>query len=376
MKRGFMGQVVRKRGIRQAAIKEIKTRNLPVVIYGAGLTGNNIHDYLKQNNVPILGFMVDKGYGENTVMCDLPVKLLKYYDDEYEAFCVIIAIQNVERAVENLRKFNSAKMKDVYVLCAAPAFLGLVYDYDYIQLHQEAFETAYSFLADDISMRTMLNYVNSIVANQYNLNRFRNLYDPDQYFAKDILSLTENEVFVDCGAYNGDTLLDFMKHAPNGKCRRYYALEPDEGNCVGLRNVITENGLRNVEIITKGAWDTKATLKFTGGAGSNAGISSTGSVHVEVDSIDNLLFSGSDVTFIKMDVQGVELKALQGAVKTIRRDHPALAICVYHKPQDLFEIPLYIKSLVPEYKLYLRHHAWSLIETVLYAVEPKPRQRT
>jgi hypothetical protein len=71
-----------------------------------------------------------------------------------------------------------------------------------------------------------------------------------------------------------------------------------------------------------------------------------------------------------MDVQGVELKALNGAVKTIMRDRPKLAICVYHKPEDLFKIPKYIKNLVPEYKLYMRHHAWSLIETVLYAVVP------
>ena len=71
-----------------------------------------------------------------------------------------------------------------------------------------------------------------------------------------------------------------------------------------------------------------------------------------------------------MDIEGAELESLQGARKTIRRDRPKLAVCIYHKPEDMIEIPLYIKELVPEYKLYIRHHSNSGTETVLYAVMP------
>lgn len=71
-----------------------------------------------------------------------------------------------------------------------------------------------------------------------------------------------------------------------------------------------------------------------------------------------------------MDIEGSELEALKGAVHTIQRDKPKLAICIYHKPEDMTEIPLYIKSLVPEYKLYVRHHSNCCTETVLYAVMP------
>ncbi len=73
---------------------------------------------------------------------------------------------------------------------------------------------------------------------------------------------------------------------------------------------------------------------------------------------------------IKMDIEGAELEALKGAKKTIQRDKPKLAICIYHKTEDLWEIPLYIKELVSEYCLYIRHQTFGTGDTVLYAVMP------
>lgn len=73
---------------------------------------------------------------------------------------------------------------------------------------------------------------------------------------------------------------------------------------------------------------------------------------------------------IKMDVEGSELESLKGAKRTIQRDKPKLAICIYHKPEDMTEIPMFIKELVPEYRLYVRHHSNSDLETVLYAIMP------
>ena len=74
------------------------------------------------------------------------------------------------------------------------------------------------------------------------------------------------------------------------------------------------------------------------------------------------------MTFIKMDIEGAELEALKGSREIIQRYRPRLAISAYHKKEDLVELPLYIKELVPEYKLYIRHYSNAGVETVLYAV--------
>ncbi|OOB79506.1 MAG: FkbM family methyltransferase [Epulopiscium sp. Nuni2H_MBin001] len=85
---------------------------------------------------------------------------------------------------------------------------------------------------------------------------------------------------------------------------------------------------------------------------------------INVDSLDNVL-RDTEVTFIKMDIEGAELQALMGAKQIIKKYKPQLAISIYHKPQDIFELPMYVKSLVPEYKLYLRHYSYHYVDTVL-----------
>ena len=96
-------------------------------------------------------------------------------------------------------------------------------------------------------------------------------------------------------------------------------------------------------------------------------LSKDGSVRIPVDTIDDLC-SAEKVTYIKMDIEGSEMQALRGAKNVICRDKPRLAISIYHRPEDYFEIPFYIKKLVPEYKLYIRHHRFTKNDTVCYAI--------
>ena len=91
-------------------------------------------------------------------------------------------------------------------------------------------------------------------------------------------------------------------------------------------------------------------------------------LEIPVMPIDEAIETGDRVTMIKMDIEGSELEALKGAKQTIQRDKPKLAICIYHKPEDIIEIPCYIKELVPRYRLYLRHYGNGDTETVLYAL--------
>ncbi len=111
-----------------------------------------------------------------------------------------------------------------------------------------------------------------------------------------------------------------------------------------------------------------------GGISTSSRFSEIGEESVNVTSIDAIKqgeLKEEVVTFIKMDIEGAELEALKGAKQTITRDKPDLAICIYHKDEDIVEIPKYILELNPRYELFLRHYDVTAYETILYAVMPR-----
>lgn len=191
-------------------------------------------------------------------------------------------------------------------------------------------------------------------------------YDYDAFFSQDILKLQSCEIFIDGGAYNGDTINQFMKIV-KGKYEKIYAFEPDKDNFYLLKDKLCHN--ENICAFRAGLWKNKGKLAFLNSGNVASHIDSGGDNIVNVESIDNLI--QGKVTFIKLDIEGAEMEALVGAKRTIEKYKPKLAISVYHKKGDLWEIPLWLKNLVPEYKFYIRHHSYSFTDTVLYAIVEK-----
>ena len=189
-----------------------------------------------------------------------------------------------------------------------------------------------------------------------------------QYF--DMFSPVENEVFIDAGAFDGQTESEILKWG-GGCIKKIYAFEAEPANFEQCRTYYEKNGLtEKVQFIEKGLWNKQETMKIGNGE-SSAGshISSDGKSVIEVTTLDSEV-GDEKVTFIKMDIEGSELNALKGAKETIVKNRPRLAICIYHKPEDICEIPEYILSIVPEYRFWIRHYATNEWETVLYAQCP------
>jgi FkbM family methyltransferase len=187
-----------------------------------------------------------------------------------------------------------------------------------------------------------------------------------QYFNQDLLALSDNEIFIDLGAYKGDTIEAFISSV-KGKYKKIIAFEPDQENMLCLNRYILENNIENVVVYKLASWNKKGILRFHEDGSYISQVSDKGTSSTYADSVDNVLFNITPVTLIKMDIEGAELKTIEGAESIIKRYKPKLAICVYHRADDIYEIPLAIKKLVPEYKLYLRQHSDSLLDTVLYA---------
>lgn len=230
--------------------------------------------------------------------------------------------------------------------------------------HIQELKTVYDFLEDDRSRLVFENILKyRVTFNWACLKRSLGKDNSEtQYFVPE-LRFSGHEIIVDCGAYIGDTVKLFYKNVPG--CR-IIALEPDEDNFELLQTLKLE-GLKSIKA---GAWNEDATLSFSnkGGGTASGSIAASGKAKITVKALDHLPECQS-ATYIKMDIEGAELKALKGAEKIIREHRPKLAICLYHRPEDFFEIPLYIKELNPDYKLFIHHHCtyWRW-ETVLYAV--------
>ena len=190
-----------------------------------------------------------------------------------------------------------------------------------------------------------------------------------QYFDGDILAPDEHEVFIDGGSLDGGDSVSFINWC-NGKYDAVYAFEPDEGNLDKMYAIADRYS--SVHICPAGLWNGDGELRFSSGMGENCSVSEGGNTVIRVSSIDNTLM-GKPVTYIKLDIEGSEMEALKGAEETIRQYKPRLAVCVYHKPEDIIEIPK--KILNPGYKFWMRHYSYLHTETVLYAVDDEDNKK-
>jgi FkbM family methyltransferase len=190
-----------------------------------------------------------------------------------------------------------------------------------------------------------------------------------EYFPRDLYRYLADEVLVDCGAFDGDTLRRFLRTRGDA-FRRVHACEPDPGNRARLeqwraglppatREKIT------IEPYALGAMKAKASFEATGTVA--AGTISAGGLEVDVAMIDDLTAAAAP-TLIKMDVEGGELEALEGARTSIAAHTPVLAVCVYHTSDHLWRVPLKIAALSDRYSFHLRAHAEDCWDVSCYAV--------
>jgi FkbM family methyltransferase len=169
------------------------------------------------------------------------------------------------------------------------------------------------------------------------------------------------DTIIDGGAFDGDTAELFLENQPDLKA--LYLFEPSSANMIKAKDRL--KSIEKVEFYEFGLSDKTETVSFSDGHGETNAISADGNALIKTVTIDDV-FEGGPVNFIKLDIEGAELRALRGAQKTILRDHPTLAICVYHNARDFWEIPKFVLGLRNDYKLNLRHYTEGWSETVMY----------
>ncbi len=192
------------------------------------------------------------------------------------------------------------------------------------------------------------------------------IFKKSEYFLDEFWMPGENEIFVDGGAYTGDTIEEFLNWT-KGQFKRIYSFEPQKDKADFIKeNLWKYVHNENIKLYQSGLWSKETTIGFSDGNDKISGRiqkDSENSIHtVALDSVIQ-----EPVTFIKMDIEGAELEAIKGAQQHIKNDKPKLAISIYHKPNDLWEIPLLIHEIVPEYKIFIRHCGFRYYGTNVYA---------
>ncbi len=232
---------------------------------------------------------------------------------------------------------------------------------DYIN-NESKYKETYDLLEDKKSKEIFTKVINFKITFDLDfMEGFTNNHE-EQYFDKDIIPNIPNINFVDGGSYIGDTLPQIIKEFPD--YNKIYCIEPNNLHIgIAKKNFPTQ---RDIEFINCGLGNKKVQATKEQEIKDNCYHDYQAE---DINTLDNLI--KEKVDFIKMDIEGAEQDAIEGASKTIKKHHPILAICIYHKAEDWYKVPKMVLDIRSDYKVYLRHYMEGIYETVMYFIPKK-----
>ncbi len=342
----------------------------PVVLFGAAKMGFIYVELCKKTNIKIITFCDNDRKKNNTYLKNIliisPQTLQKYFKNNTQ---IIVTSLYDEEIIKQLSKlgFKNVWSHTYFSTLYAKKFSILAwtnYINDIINSRNRIIK-CFNYLDDNDSKRTFINILKyRLTLDRKHLKDIYNSFS-DVYFDQEIIYLDKSEVFLDGGAYNGDTIKPFLKLTKK-RFKKAFCFEPDLESYSLLKDYVRKE-LKNfkVKVLPYGLGKNEEIVYFTNEGNLQSKISNMGRTKVKLFPIDKYIYE--KFTFIKLDIEGYEKEALLGAKKTIKRDKPKLAVCVYHYQTDLWNIPLLIKKINPRYKIYLRHYNQFLFDTICYA---------
>lgn len=341
--------------------------NKPVLIYGSANHAEMVQVYLKKWGIGVEAFIIDDEFYEKDFLINgIKVTSVKNFIANLENYNIVIGFCNVDKSKFIIN--NPFLLKTTFCLLWEP-LKTYEWSINYLKDNWKKFMNVYNNLADDLSRTVMSRLIEAKL--NFNGKKLLKVADGNQYFNELTFCIdSSDEIFVDCGSFNGDTVEKYVQFV-NHRYKKVYAFEPNRSNIEDLKKRIKT--IENVKIIEKGTWNKDTILEFSEDGSASQIVGKEGNTKIQVTTIDKVV-GNDDVTFIKMDVEGSELESLEGAEKTIKRNMPKLAICCYHKCDDIINLYSYIHQFENSeymYQFYLRHHSNSVYETVLYAIPVK-----
>ena len=338
----------------------LKNSNKPVVLYGMGDGADKVLAAFEHFDIEASGVMASDAFVRGQSFHGFRVKKLSEIESELGDF--VIALCFASQLPEVMQAIRAVSSRHKTLVPSVPVFGSKLFDDDFIAEYINDMRPARELLADEQSRRVYDNVLRFYYTGELGL--LDDITTEKNEAFENILRLGGNELYVDLGAYNGDTIDEFLAHS-GGSYRKIVALEPNGKNFEKLKLHCAD--MERVELWQLGAWSKNTILTFNNKAGRNSAISESG-VKTQVAAVDTLL-CGAAASYVKADVEGADLETILGMKNTLKSFKPKLNFSAYHRFEDIFRLPLLIKSINPEYKIYLRHHpyipAW---DTNLYCV--------
>ena len=367
----------------------LKDAGRPVVLYGTGDGADKILARLIMEGITVSAVFANDEFVRGQQFHGYTVR--KYSELLSVREKIIVLISFASQLSEMLERFYELEQVHETYAPHVPVFSGdEPVTPDWINKYEAELQTVYDRLADEVSRETFASVLNYKLSGKISYLRQCTTRREDDLH--EIFSFGEAETYVDAGAYDGDTIEEFLKLTGN-KFKKIYALEPDSKNFKKLTDFVRQNALEHLECIPAGVWSECGVLELTGSGGRQSTLWSTQELQdktvnasetynpdirdrvrkktkkqvVDVVSVDSALGT-NHASYIKFDVEGVEKEALKGSKEHLIPDRdgnlPKLLIAAYHHDEDMFALPLLLWELQPKYRIYLRKHpyvpAWEI----------------
>jgi FkbM family methyltransferase len=390
--------------------KQEALKGAEVVLFGAGGLGAELCSTLRTNGVKPVCFCDNDDSKKGRAFCNIPVISFQDLKESCRNRLIIVASHKYIGPLTDQLLENGFNRRSIFCQKNNP-ITPLVYMYSMIGTqcllasykkeckkrsvldvfieNEQSIQDTYDVLADQHSKELLISKLALMASNgsfelfkefiqkysqpvlEFGYGNYEGTPEDYYYFNNDVLNISPDEVYIDVGAYDGDTVYTFVEACKKNKVdyTKIHAFEPDP-NCY---KALLKNTAAYHDVICQqaGVWSQTQVLKFStseNGIHDQAGkIDHSGNIEIKVVSIDDYL-KGEKATFIKMDPGGnVIPEAILGASKTIAQYSPKIAVGSYHAVKSMFEIPLLLHQICPDYKLYLRHNTYHLCDTDLFA---------
>ncbi len=330
----------------------------PIVLYGMGNGADRILDKCLADKIPVVGVFASDGFVRGQTFRSYPVRTYAQTIEEFPDPIILIAFA-AERNPMLGHFYELATKHEVYAPNLALFHGDELVDQQWLTRYEQQLREVYEHLADDKSrdvFAQILNYKLSGKLEYLQASTTQRLTDLQTLF-----KFGQEETYVDLGAYNGDTVEEFLELTHN-QYARIFALEPDKKNFKKLEQYQVEHPELALHCLPQGIWKEEGTINFFQRGGRMSSLGAEGKAQVEVTTIDALQKQaeslGTNISYIKMDVEGAEQEALVGGTWCLQEQKPKLFVAGYHRDNDLWQIPLLLWSLQPEYRIYLRRHPY------------------